>query len=221
MSMPIADKTTYLAPLVCEMRKVWPENRTIMIVCHGHSVPAGYFWTPHVDTFNSYPHLFHLRIKERFPFAVTNVIVTAIGGANSISGSGRFKQDVLCHKPDLITIDYGLNDRWTDISEVRKAWTDMVRAGTDSGARIILLTPTWDMSVVTPGDENGRLLRERAALIRDIAGNECVGLADSYRAFERVVSSGVPLESLLSSGNHPNRKGHELVVDELMSWFPF
>ncbi|MEK5235702.1 hypothetical protein NST99_08380 [Paenibacillus sp. FSL L8-0470] len=32
-------------------------ERTLNIVCHGHSVPSGYFATPIVDTFHAYPHL--------------------------------------------------------------------------------------------------------------------------------------------------------------------
>ncbi|WP_342481353.1 hypothetical protein NST07_08230 [Paenibacillus sp. FSL L8-0340] len=40
-----------------ELKRQWPENRTLNIVCHGHSVPSGYFATPIVDTFHAYPHL--------------------------------------------------------------------------------------------------------------------------------------------------------------------
>ncbi len=50
----------------------WPQNRLLNIVCHGHSVPAGYFATPVVDTFHAYPHLLHRELKHRFPFAVAN-----------------------------------------------------------------------------------------------------------------------------------------------------
>lgn len=87
----------YLTPILEEMALHWPQNRTINIVCHGHSVPAGYFATPYVNTFSSYPHLLHKMIKERFPFAVTNVIVTAIGGENAAQGEKRFQNDVLTH----------------------------------------------------------------------------------------------------------------------------
>jgi hypothetical protein len=53
---------------------MWPDNRTLMIACHGQSVPARYFATPLVDTFSAYPHLWHRRLKERFPWAIFNVI---------------------------------------------------------------------------------------------------------------------------------------------------
>ena len=48
-----ADAVRYLLPLREELTKTWPDNRAIHIVCHGHSVPAGYFATPTVDTLHA------------------------------------------------------------------------------------------------------------------------------------------------------------------------
>ena len=42
----VADPSRYLLPLREELQKTWPDNRAIHIVCHGHSVPAGYFASP-------------------------------------------------------------------------------------------------------------------------------------------------------------------------------
>ena len=219
--MALAEKKMYLANLVNLLKKQWPENRTVNIVCHGHSVPAGYFATPFVDTFNAYPHILHRKLKERVPLAVINVIVTAIGGENSISGAKRFSQDVLCHKPDLVLIDYGLNDRTADASSVQNAWTSMVRQAKENNVAVMLLTPTWDFSVVDPQQDYGKLLKKQAEIIRTIASEEEVAFADSYTAFEKAVSNGVSLETLMSWINHPSRKGHEIVVDEILAWFPF
>lgn len=81
----------YLQPVLDKLALQWPDNETVNLVCHGHSVPSGYFTTPFVNTFDAYPHLLHRMIKERFPFAVVNVIVTAIGGEHVASGAGRFR----------------------------------------------------------------------------------------------------------------------------------
>jgi hypothetical protein len=99
---------TLLAEVSERLRAHWPTNRTVNIVCHGHSVPAGYFKTPVVETFNAYPHQLHRGLNDRFPHAVINVIVTAIGGEHSESGAKRFEQDVLSLRPDVVTIDYAL-----------------------------------------------------------------------------------------------------------------
>ena len=137
---------SYLADLRAELKGHWPENRTVTIVCHGHSVPAGYGATPFVDTFNAYPHLLHRGLKARFPFAVINVIVTAIGGENSAAGAERFERDVLMHRPDVVTIDYGLNDRGIGLEAASEAWGSMIERALAEGMRVVLLTPTWDVT---------------------------------------------------------------------------
>ena len=74
------DASNYLNDLKRELQIEWPENRTINLVFHGHSVPAGYFKTPQVNTLSAYPNLVLKQLKSIYPNAVVNVIVTAIGG---------------------------------------------------------------------------------------------------------------------------------------------
>lgn len=124
--MPEANRADYLAGVVEMLKQHWPDNRTVNIVCHGHSVPAGYFATPVVDTFNAYPHLLHWMLKQRFPFAVINVIVTAVGGENSESGAERLNAEVFCHRPDVLTVDYGLNDRGIGLERAEAAWRSII-----------------------------------------------------------------------------------------------
>lgn len=207
----------YLSPVLDELQKRWPDNRTVNIVCHGHSVPSGYFDTPVVDTFNAYPHLLHRIIKERYPFAVVNMIVTAIGGENSVTGAARFARDVLPHRPDVVIIDYGLNDR--GVSGVREAWEDMIRQAQAAGAKVILCTPTWDLTWQEQNDYWLDLGRQ-AEQIRALADACGVGLADNYAAFQRAVRSPGDLPPLLSHWNHPSRAGHELAAAELARYFP-
>src|SRR5262249_20190142 len=71
-----ADKNTYLSDIVNRLNAQWPHNRTINIVCHGHSVPAGYFKTPQVRMLDAYPNLLHEQLCQRFDHSVVNVIVT-------------------------------------------------------------------------------------------------------------------------------------------------
>ena len=213
-----AERTTYLAGLSAAMQVKWPKNRTITIVCHGHSVPSGFFRTPVVDTFNAYPHLLHRGLKERFPHAVINVIVTAIGGEQSESGAKRFAADVLTHKPDLITIDYSLNDRGIGLERARVAWTAMISAAKQAGIPVLLLTPTPDQA--SKLDDPKDPLVQHAAQVRALAQEHQVGVVDSLELFKARVVQGTPLPDLMSQGNHPNRAGHDLVAAGLLAWFP-
>lgn len=216
--MCIISALDYLNPVREELKKLWPENRTVNIICHGHSVPAGYFIAPAVHTFDAYPHLLHKKINAKYPNAVVNVIVTAIGGETSLSGAARFENDVLCHKPDVITIDYGLNDRRLQLEAAEKSWRAMIEKALERGVKIILLTPSWDISY-NDKDENWRKLEENAEQIRKLAESYQIGLSDSFAAFDRFVQSGGQLSALLSYDNHPGRQGHGLIARELAKWF--
>jgi lysophospholipase L1-like esterase len=208
---------TYLEEVKQLMKQEWPANRTINIVCHGHSVPSGYFKTPVVDTFNAYPHLLHQALKAKYPHAVINVIVTAVGGEASDKGAERFKAEVLSHRPDVITIDYGLNDRGIGLENAEKSLTSMIAQAKDQGIKVILLTPTADLN--SDLNDSKDPLNEQAELIRNLAKSQNVALADSLANFKAYVSNGEKLEDLMSQVNHPNRKGHDLVARVLMDWF--
>lgn len=219
--MALPDRSEYLKDMIRKLMKMWPENRTVNVVCHGHSVPAGYFATPFVDTFHAYPHLWHVALKRRFPFAVINMIVSAIGGENSEQGAQRFGTEVLSHHPDLVTIDYGLNDRRIGLQRAMAAWRAMIDAARCADVKVMLLTPTHDepSSLATCDAIQPPLLRHAEA-IRRLAEETDVGLVDSFHAFDRAIHGGMDRLNLLSWTNHPNEHGHGLVVEELMRWFP-
>ena len=213
----VADPAVYLNDVRGLLQKQWPQNRIVNVVCHGHSVPAGYFKTPAVDTFNAYPHLLHEAIKTKYPYAVVNVIVTAIGGENAESGAARFERDVLALRPDVITIDYALNDRGLGLERAKKAWISMIEKALAAKIKLILLTPTGDKS--SKLDDPNDPLNQHAEQIRQLAAQYHVGLVDSLAAFKDAIKSGSKLEDLMSQINHPNRKGHELVAKALATWF--
>lgn len=231
--MALPSPKVYLADVVALLTRAWPDHRAVHLVFHGHSVPAGFFATPVVDTFHAYPHLLHRRLKRRFPHAIINTIVTAFGGEDAERGAARFERDVLPHRPDVVFLDYGLNDRGIGLLRADAAWRSMIEAARARGARVILLTPTADLTQVpaeaaprpVPGETQHRIgfppdaLPAQAERIRALAVACGVGLADSFAAFERYGRNG-DVRDLLSWVNHPNRKGHALVARELERWFP-
>lgn len=213
-----ADPPTYLSNISALLERQWPTNRTVTIVFHGHSVPAGYFRTPVVDTFNAYPYLLHRKLKDRFPFAVINCIVTAIGGENSESGANRFQRDVLSLRPDVVVIDYSLNDRPLGIPRAQAAWRRMIELALQMQVKVILLTPSIDLKAKL--DDPNDPLNQQAQMVRGLAREYHVGLVDSLAAFKEAIRRGDRPEDLMSQSNHPNRKGHDLIAAELAKWFP-
>lgn len=213
-----AYRQSYLAPEVQSLQKRWPDNAVFNIVCHGHSVPAGYFATPLVSTFDSYPHLLHVLLKQRFPWAVINVIVSAIGGEASPGGADRFEQDVLGHRPNVVMIDYAINDRGCGLEKADVAWSGMIQAAQAQGVKVLLLTPTPIncMGLDAPAAKRAEIFAH-AQQVRQLAARHQVGLVDVTALFEPLLGR---VYDYLSEPNHPNRAGHEIVADELLRFFP-
>lgn len=213
----IANPADYLQDCKTELQKEWPKNKTINLVFHGHSVPAGYFKTPVVNTFGSYPLLLLKELKAQYPFAVINIINTSIGGENSISGEKRFKKDVLIHKPDVLFIDYALNDRGIGLDKSAKSWSSMIEKAIKKNIKIILLTPSPDQTINMLDPDND--LEKHALQIRNLAGKYGVGLADSYERFKQKMISGDSISNYMSQVNHPNDKGNLMIANEIMKYF--
>jgi len=213
----MADSSQYLASIKTELQAVWPKNRTINLVFHGHSVVAGYQGNHEVHTFESYPFLLLKKLKEKYPYAVINVIITAIGGENSIQGQKRFEKDVLTHKPDVLFVDYALNDRGAGLEKAKEAWEKMIEAALKQNIKVILLTPSPDqrVDILSPGNP----LELHANQIRQLAMKYHIGLADSFSLFTVIEKNGGDIKDYMSHVNHPNKKGNEIISDELMKWF--
>ena len=213
----LADPDNYLTDIKTELKKEWPKNRTINLVFHGHSVPAGYFKTPVVNTFDSYPMQVLKIVKEKYPFAVINIINTSIGGENSLSGEKRFDSTVLSHHPDVLFIDYALNDRSAGLDKAAKAWSTMIEKALKRNIKVILLTPSPDqrLDILSPDNE----LEKHALQIKALAKKYDVGLIDSYEEFRNKVISGDPITNYMSQVNHPNQKGHLLIANKIAAFF--
>lgn len=167
---------------------------------------------------DSYLHEVVAELSRQWPQNRTvNVVVTAIGGENAEAGAKRFERDVLALRPDVVTIDYALNDRGIGLSRAETAWKAMIARAKASGAKVILLTPTPDTNAKL--DDPNDPLNQHAEQIRRLARENSVALVDSLALFQARIHAGETLESFMSQGNHPNRKGHEIVAAGLLQGF--
>lgn len=212
-----ADSSAYLSNIKTELGKKWPANRTINLVFHGHSVPTGYANTPNVHRLQSYPFLLLAALQKKYPYSVVNIITTSIGGENSVQGEKRFKKDVLIHKPDVLFIDYALNDRSVGLVKARNAMEKMIRMALKRKIKVILMTPSPDLTVDITKPDN--ILGQFTRMLQGLAAEYHIGLVDSYGAFVRIADSGQDLRAYMAQSNHPNEKGHQVIVSQIMHWF--
>lgn len=212
----IADSSSYLSNIKQELNAVWPKNRRINLVFHGHSVSAGYGENHEVHTLESYPNLLLKALKEKYPYAVINVIVTAIGGEDAVRGATRFESEVLVHQPDVLFIDYALNDRFSGLEKTRTAWEKMIKMAQAKNIKVILLTPSPDQRIDISDSSNP--LNPYAELIKSLAKQYQTGLADPYTKFKEIVKKG-ELKKYMVSINHPNEAGHLIIMEALKPYF--
>jgi lysophospholipase L1-like esterase len=215
---PLVDasrEADYLAELKEQLVLVWPKNKTINVVFHGHSVPSGYFKSPVVNTLGAYPHLFLKFLKENYISAVINCITTSIGGEQSEQGAKRFKDDVLCVKPDLLFIDYALNDRSIGLERSEMAWRSMIKEALEANVKIVLLTPTPDLKEDIL-DENAPL-GGHVEIIKKLGNEYQIPVVDVYSQFKALKKSGTDISTYMSQGNHPNELGHQVVLNAIVN----
>lgn len=213
----VADKVTYLADLKTRMKDFTTKSNNINIVFHGHSVPAGYWSESKVHTFQSYPNLLLMKLNLLYPHAVMNVIITARGSETAERGQFRLGSDALIHNPDVLFIDYALNDIGTSLDRAKVAWEKMIEEALKKDIKIILVTPSPDQRRNMNDPEDTLALH--AAQIRKLAAKYHIGLADPYAEFQKIARAEGSIVPYMSHINHPNEKGHDLIATQIFTWF--
>jgi len=172
------------------------------------------------------------------------VVNAGVGGHNTDHARVRFEADVLDYNPDVVVIQFGINDAavdvWKDppateprISKARyvENLRYFVRTLKARKVQVMLMTPNplrWTPKMLTlygkppylPAEPNGFniKLQEYAEAVRQIAKSEDVLLIDIYRSFKHYgETEGNSVDDLLLDGIHPNEHGHRIAADLLIA----
>ncbi|MCP4785657.1 MAG: hypothetical protein GY903_04520 [Fuerstiella sp.] len=175
---------------------------------------------------------------------VARVINTGVGGNSTSRAKARFDKDVLAHRPDIVVIQFGINDSAVDVwqdppaTEPRvplDAYTEnlqhFVRTLKERETQVILMTPNplcWTDKLrqlygkppYVPADEDGFnvLLKQYADQVRILANEEMVPLIDVYDLFQKHGAvEGQEIADLLLDGMHPNTLGQRKVADAILT----
>jgi hypothetical protein len=66
-------------------------------------------------------------LREQFPAATVTEIEAALSGTGSTLGAYRFGRHVLAHDPDLVFVEFAVNDHRTEPGEIARAMEGLVR----------------------------------------------------------------------------------------------
>ncbi len=170
-------------------RHKFQHTNAVLICAFGDSVTQG----ATKDGENDFANVYHQQLKRLLekdrPGLIVNMVNSGVGGDKIVDGLHRIERDVLRYNPDLVLIEFGLNDCASDglwgIPAFRaktEKMIEMIRAETP--ADIILMTPnfmaTADNSNVSEAHrqlqypehlselQNSQVLAHYAAAIREI-----------------------------------------------------
>jgi lysophospholipase L1-like esterase len=193
-------------------RKDLASGCNVTIVALGDSITAGY------AVRRGFPSFWKQMLAEKYPEANIEMINSGISGDTSMDGLARLDWSALAYEPDLVTINFGINDcvLGLGLEEFEMNFVEMVRrirAGPNSEILLLssqpLETPPYD-----------RLVLDYYQAIERVAKEMDTGYVDVYRAWMRAVHAGTPLGSLILPGlDHPNEAGYRIIAEELMRLF--
>ncbi len=143
--------------------------------------------------------------KKQFPQACFHYVNAGIGGTTSHFGAARVWDDLLMYRPDLVVVDFSVNDEAEPLFE--EAYEGLLRRIFYSGTKpaVILLHNVYYDSGKTAEEIHGR--------IGDHYGVPRVSIRDTI--YRRLCKKEYELRALTPDGLHPNDYGHMLVADEI------
>ena len=226
------------------------EARPAVICCLGDSVTHGCFELIDLpdggfDTtyrpYESYGAKLSRMLNALYPAAAPCVMDAGISGDSAPGGLARLARDVLSVSPDLVFVDFGLNDAGHEdveagLAAYRQAMARIFDEVLAAGSECMLLTPNamcrYVPAFIRREDligiarhcadvQNGGILDRYVEAARDEARARGLPVADAYAAWERMHRAGVDTTMLLSNGiNHPTPDMHDLfaalILDQML-----
>jgi acyl-CoA thioesterase-1 len=192
------------------------------------------------------PQVYAQILQDQLPGALDDAVAVynaGIGGNNSYDATLRLSADVRSRNPNLVIVQFGINDSWVDSGMQGAASRVAINAAAQTGhpyafrgnytsnlsaivntlksdgARVILMTPNQLQTTGTGAEavwRNDRL-GEYAQVVRNVAASTHVELLDVWKMYSDFAAAHGSVNALLVDSQHPGQAGHQLVADGLTS----
>lgn len=157
---------------------------------------------------NTYAYRVFSWWKETFTQAKFHYVNGGIGGTTSHYGVSRAVTDVLMYQPDVVVVDFSVNDEADEFFQ--ETYEGVVRKllNWNSEPAVILLNNVFY--------DTGLNAQEYHNAIGNWYQVPHVSIKDTL--YQRMKQGEYTREELTSDGLHPNDKGHKLVAEELIQF---
>ena len=157
---------------------------------------------------NCYAYRVFLWWKQEFPQAAFHYVNGGIGGTTSHFGVSRAVEDVLMYQPDVVIVDFSVND--DDNAFFQETYEGVIRKCLTwhSNPAVILLNNVFY--------DTGKNAQKYHNAVGDWYQILHVSIKDTL--YEKMKAGLYTREELTQDGLHPNDKGHELVAAEIIAF---
>lgn len=178
------------------------EKEQINLIGFGGSITQGSL-ASRVE--NSYSYLVYNWLKERFPDKLLNYFNCGVGGTGSLYGAFRINRDVAVCDPDLVLIDYSVND--TADSESLDTFEGTIRQLLSLPSRpalIILGNVFYDRG------ESAQVIHSMIARHYDLPM-----ISMDTTLYRLVLEGKIDRRSFTPDDLHPDDRGHGLLAQSI------
>lgn len=165
-----------------------------------------------------YLDFFAEMLKAEYPECNVTIINMGIPGDTAEGGLYRLRKDVCDRDPDLVFIQFALNDAFTGVPPERfkntiRTMIDHIRAETD--AEILLVT-----SVPIMHQEEDFMAENFYNRLIDLSHEENIPIALVHDYWKKKISEGTDIRRLVQMDMvHPNMEGYRLMAEAIMDVF--
>lgn len=157
---------------------------------------------------NSYAYRVFEWWKKTFPNAGFHYVNAGIGGTTSHFGAARCVEDLLMYQPDLVIVDFSVNDEANGFfQETFEGLLRRILTWESQPAVLILNNVFYD---------TGKNAQEYHNTVGSYYHVPHVSIKDTL--YQKMLSGAYTMEELTQDGLHPNDRGHKLVSDEIIAF---
>lgn len=175
----------------------------ITVAFLGGSITQGFNATIHE---NCYANKTYLWFKNRFPNINVRYVNAGIGATGSIIGVHRVEEQVLSKNPDIVFVDFSVNDKDNKYNKI--SYESLIRRILSHESKPAIV----EVFMSTDSLEN---VQEQQIEIGKKYNISMVSFRDTIR--NEINNGRLKWEDVASDEVHPNDKGHEIISELLIN----
>ncbi len=188
------------------------QGETVRIACLGGSITAANGWRPKTTEW----------FRKTFPKANIVEVDAAIGGTGSDLGVFRLKHDILQHQPDLLFVEFAVNDGGASPENIWRAMEGIVRQTWKTNPKTDIVYVYTISEALAREPREGTCNRSMSAMeqLADFYGIPSINFAVTVLQLEKdgkllFTGETAPEEVILFSNDsvHPLDAGHKIYAE--------